>query len=86
MPRYLTSHAMACMTRQGAQQLAVSLPPNGAVRFLRFLVNMTEGKLFGEFEAAGRETLVAWMEKNKIHHDWLIRVDLEVTAQGVRDL
>ena len=86
MPRYLTSHTMACMTRQGAQQLAASLVGNGSVEFLRFLVNMTEGKLFGEFEAPSREALVAWMEQKKIHYDWLARVDIEATPKGVRDL
>ncbi len=86
MPRYLTAHTMACMTRQGAQQLAASLPADAEVRFLRFLVNMTEGKLFGEFEAPGREQLLAWFQSQKIHHDWVARVDLEATPEGVRDL
>lgn len=86
MPRYLTAHTMACMTRQGAQQLAASLTGGSEVRFLRFVVNMTEGQLFGEFEAPGREQLLAWFQGKKIHHDWLARLDIEVTPEGVRDL
>ena len=87
MPRYLTSHTMACMTRQGAQQLAASLAAAGGdVRFLRFLVNMTEGRLFGEFEAPGREPLLAWFASRKVHSDWVARVDFEATADAVRDL
>ncbi len=77
---------MACMTRQDAQQVAVSLSGDGPVRFLHFLVNMTDGKLFGEFEAPGREALLAWLAHKKIHHDWLCRVDLEATPEGLRDL
>lgn len=77
---------MACMTRQGAQQLATSLAADGDVRFLRFLVNMTEGQLFGEFEAPGREQLLAWFGNKKVHYDWLARVDIEATAEAVRDL
>lgn len=86
MARYLTSHSMACMTRQSLQQLVASLTEDGEVRFLRFLANMTEGKLFGEFQAPGREALLAWMERKKVHHDWLARVDIEATPAGVRDL
>ena len=77
---------MACMTRQGAQQLAASLAGQGDVRFLRFLVNMTEGRLFGEFEAPGREPLLAWLQSRSVHHDWVSRVDFEATAEAVRDL
>ncbi len=86
MPRYFTSHTMACMTRQDAQHLAAALAGEGPVRFLRFLVNMTEGRLFGEFEAPGREAFLAWLEQKKLHHDWLFRVDLEATPEGLRDL
>lgn len=86
MARYLSSHSMACMTRQGAQQFAALLSGDGDVRFLRLLVNMTDGKLFGEFEAPGREALVAWMEQRKIHYDWLARIDIEATPEGIRDL
>ena len=86
MPRYLTAHTMACMTRQGAQQLAASLAGATELRFLRFLVDMTGGRLFGEFEARGREQLLAWFQARKIHCDSVARVDLEATAEGVRDL
>ena len=86
MPRFLTCHTMACMTRRDVQQLATALSHDGEISFLRFLANMTEGKLFGEFEAPGREALLAWMERKKIHHDWLARVDIEATKDGVRDL
>ncbi len=86
MPRYLTAHSMACMTRQGAQQLAASLAGAPELRSLRFLVDRTEGRLFGEFDAPGREQLPAWFQVRKIHCDWVARVDLEATAEGVRDL
>ncbi len=84
MPRYLTTHTMAGMTRQGAQQLAASLT-NGEVRFLRFLVNMTGGRLFGEFESPGRDQLENYLSQHKIHFDSLDRVDIEVTAAGTAD-
>ncbi len=70
----------------GCQQLAASLAGATELRFLRFLVDMTGGRLFGEFEALGREQLPAWFQVRRIHCDWVARVDLEATAEGVRDL
>jgi hypothetical protein len=86
MPRFLTSHEMACMTRQGAQHLAASFPVTGEIRFVRLLINMTEGRLFGEFEAPDRQALAAWLASKSVHHDWVTRIDIEVTPEGVRDL
>ena len=86
MPRFLTSHTMACMTRQDLQHLVTLLSEAGDVHFLRLLVNMTEGKLFGEFQAPGRDALMSWMGHKKIHHDWVVRVDIEATAEGTKDL
>lgn len=77
---------MACMTRQGAQVLAASLPAEGEIRLLRFLINTTEGHIFGEFEAPNREAFTAWLEQRRMHHDWITRVDIEATPGGVRDL
>ena len=86
MPRYLTSHTMACMTRQAAQQLAASFSGDSEVRFLRLLADITGGRLFGEFEAPSREQLLAWFQTRKVHSDWVSRVDLEAIPEGVRDL
>ena len=77
---------MACMTRQGARELAERLRASTEVEFLRLLANMTEGQLIVEFEAASRETLERWMEKSGIHHEWLHRVDFEATRAEFRDL
>ena len=77
---------MACMTGQGAQQLAASLAGATELRFFGFWSIGPGGRLFGEFEAPGREQLLAWFQARKIHCDWVARVDLEATAEGVRDL
>lgn len=86
MPRYLTSHNMACLTRQGARQLAEQMRAGAEVEFLRLLANMTDGHLIGEFQAPSKEALLAWMETLRIHHEWIHRIDLEVTRDEVRDL
>lgn len=46
MPRYLTQHTLACLTRQGAEALAQRMQAGGTARAERVLVNMLEGKMF----------------------------------------
>jgi hypothetical protein len=83
MPRYLSQHTLACLTRQGAGDLALRLqsgPREVAAR--RVLVNLHEGKMLVEFEASGREELEKWLALQKFHFDWLLRVELESVDGG----
>ena len=57
MPRYLTQHTLACLTRQGAEALAQRMQAGGTACAERVLVNMLEGKMFVEFRADSREAL-----------------------------
>lgn len=77
MPRYLSLHTLACLTRQGAEQLAQQLESAQAFSVRRLQVNLTEGKMVVEFDAPGREEIAGWFEKQKFHCDWLLRVELE---------
>lgn len=77
MPRYLSLHTLACLTRQGAEELAARLERADAFTVRRLLVNMTEGKMLLEVEASGRETVAGWFAQQKFHCDWLLRVELE---------
>ena len=54
MPRYLTQHTLACLTRQGAEALAQRMTAGGLAHAERVLVNMLEGKMFVEFRANSR--------------------------------
>jgi hypothetical protein len=77
MPRYLTLHTLACLTRQGASQLTQRLFSSDAVKARRVQVNMMEGKMIVEFEAPDRDTLQAWLESERFHYEWLMRVEFE---------
>jgi hypothetical protein len=81
MPRYLTQHSLACLTRQGAEALAKRMQSGNAARAERVLVNMMEGKLFAEFHAESRERLEAWLGEERMHFDWLVRIEWETHAQ-----
>ncbi len=82
MPRYISQHSLACMTRQGANELSKRLHRVGAVSARRVLVNMHEGKMLVEFEAPGRTELEKWFEEEEFHYDWLLRIELESSANG----
>lgn len=77
MPRYLTQHTLACLTRQGAEALAQRMQSGEGARAERVLVNMVEGKLFAEFRAETREALEAWLKSEGMHYDWAVRIEWE---------
>jgi hypothetical protein len=81
MPRYLTQHTLACLTRQGAENLAQRMQSGGAARAERVLVNMLEGKMFVEFRAESRDVLEAWLKAEGMHFDWLVRIEWETHGQ-----
>jgi hypothetical protein len=81
MPRYLTQHTLACLTRQGAENLAQRMQEGGPARAERVLVNMLEGKMFAEFRAETREALEAWLATQGMHFDWIVRIEWE-TREG----
>ncbi len=78
MPRYLTLHTLACLTRQGAEELVARLSTATDVAVQRVLVNLTEGKMLVEVEAAARESLEAWLRAEGMHYDWLLRIEYEL--------
>jgi hypothetical protein len=77
MARYISQHTLACLTRQGAEELTKRLHGGTDVAARRVLVNMHEGKMLVEFDAPGREALEEWLALEKFHFDWVLRVEYE---------
>ena len=86
MARYLTQHTLACLTRQGAAELARQFSGAAEVSAKRSVFNLVEGKMLAEFEAADRETLERWMAREKIHFDWILRLEWEFSAGEMKPL
>lgn len=82
MARYVSQHTLACLTRQGAEQLSQKLHGGQGVAARRVLINMQEGKMLVEFDAPDRETLEKWLAQERFHFDWLLRVEWESNAEG----
>lgn len=77
MPRYLSFHTLACLTRQGAAQLTIRLFSASGVKTRRVQVNMIEGKMLVEFEAPDRDALEAWLKAEGFHYEWVMRIEFE---------
>ena len=86
MPRYISQHTLACLTRQGAEELGRRLLAAKSVTARRVLVNMQEGKMVAEFEAPSREELEKWLTAEKFHFDWLLRLEFEFADGSLRPL
>jgi len=86
MPRYLSQHTLACLTRQGAEELARRIMTAKPVAGRRVTFNMQEGKMLVEFDAASREDLEKWLALEKFHFDWLLRLEFEFTDNSIRPL
>lgn len=82
MPRYISQHTLACLTRQGAAELTKRILAAKSVTVRRVVVNMQEGKMIAEFEAVNREQLEKWLAAEKFHFDWLLRLEYE-TVEGI---
>lgn len=83
MARFIALHTLACLTRQGAEELAGRLNRAKEVKTRRILLNLYEGKMLTEFEAENREAMARWLESEAIHFDWLMRVELEFAEGGL---
>lgn len=86
MPRYISQHTLACLTRQGAEELARRLHAARDVTVRRVQVNMQEGKMLVELEAPGRDEAEKWLAAEKLHFDWLLRLELEFADGAMRPI
>jgi hypothetical protein len=69
MARYMSQHSLACLTRQGADELARRMHGGKEIIARRVLVNMQEGKRLVEFETPSRDELESWLASQKFHFD-----------------
>ena len=85
MPRYLSLHTLACMTRQGAEALVKSLASDaGPVHLRRTAWNFLDGKMIAEIESADRESAERWLEEKGMRPQWLMRIEYESSDDGLK--
>lgn len=86
MARFISLHTLACLTRQGAEELTARLYRGTTVRARRVVVNLYEGKMLGEFEAENREAIEKWFQEQGMHFDWIMRVELDCEDGSLRQV
>lgn len=78
MPRFLSHHTLACMTRQGAEALVQSLAAaRGSVVLRRTAWNFVDGRMIAELEAPDRESAARWLDEKGMSPQWLMRIEYE---------
>ena len=77
MPRYISQHTVACLTRQALQALIAELKRDETVRTVRCVSDSLEGKLLCEFEAPDKETVIGFLTAHNMRPQWVIRVENE---------
>ncbi len=82
MPRYISQHTLACLTRQGAEEISKRLLSGQPLVARRVVFNMQEGKMLAEFDAPNREELEKSLAAGKFHYDWLLRLEFEAAPDG----
>ena len=76
MAIYLSMHIIACMTRQALDQLIASMRAAQEIRFIRACASQMAGRLLCEFDAPDQDTLLRFLDKHYIAHEWIIRAEL----------
>jgi hypothetical protein len=84
LPRYLSQHTLACLTRQGAAALVRHIHTATLIEARRVLLNMQEGKMLIEFDAPNRTETEKWFAAQKFHFDWILRIECESVDGDLR--
>lgn len=77
VPRYISQHTVACMTRQALEALISELKRDETVRCIRFAADSLEGRLLCEFDAPDKETVLAFLAAHNMRAHWVMRVEHE---------
>jgi len=77
MPRYLSQHTIACLTRQVLQSLVTELKRDQTIKTIRCVSDSLEGKLVCEFEAPDKESVLAFLNRHNMRPQWVMRVENE---------
>ncbi len=92
MPKFVSAHIIACMTRQDVERLAkrFSDEESDGIKSLKVQCDTVLGRMVCEWEAPDRDALVEWLKKRHVHFrgdsEWVMRVQLETVDNEVTRL
>ena len=92
MPKFVSAHIIACMTRQDVERLAkrfIAEESNG-IKSLKVQCDTVLGRMVCEWESPDRDTLVEWLKGCHVHirgdDEWIMRVQLETVDNEIARL
>ena len=77
MPKYISVHTIACMTRRQVQQLVTTVRQSTEVKNLRVCASLLDGKMVAEWEAESKDAIEAYWKTENIHFDQLLRIEYD---------
>ena len=83
MPKFVSTHAIACMTRQDVGRLLKRFKEeeNDDVSNIRVLCDTLSGRMVCEWEASDRIVLIEWLKKCNVQirgtGEWIMAVQYE---------
>ena len=89
MPRFVSAHIIACMTRQAVERLAKEfmVEESDGVKSVRVQCDTMLGRMVCEWEAPDQYTLIEWLKKRHVHlraeSEWVMRVQIEAVEGKV---
>ena len=92
MPKFVSAHIIACMTRQDVEKLVKRFieEESDGVKNLKVQCDTILGRMVCEWEAPDRNTLVEWLKERHVHFrgggEWVMRVQIEAVEGDVARL
>ena len=89
MPKFVSAHVIACMTRQDVARLLKRFKEeeNDDVRNIRVLCDTLSGRMVCEWEARDRMALIEWLKKCNVQirgtGEWVMAVQYESVEDGL---
>lgn len=85
MPLYFSSHVTACLTKQALAELMRRAFQAQEVKVRRAVSSQHGGRMLLEIEAADQRAIEKWIDANRLNAEWVMRIDLDGTPEGVRE-
>ncbi len=77
MPKYISVHTIACMTRRQVQGLVKTVQEATEVKNHRVTASLLDGKMVCEWEAESKDQIEAYWKSANIHFDQLLRIEYD---------